>query len=277
MLDAKYLELTESELAEVKENAAAKLGICKKQNEIIGQQIFSILSLFARVIYYPLGKDAVWGFTRIKGSADGDKGGKPFVAINSSIPCDCQIFAAAHELYHIWFDNKVDVIPANVIDESTDDRNELKANRFAAEFLVDEELLRKELRIYSIDCSKITLKDILRLANLFSVPYRTMVKRLYEIGSISKQKRSEYLNIEDDVISAARKRYAIAVPEPDNRIAIDNLTDLAVDAYEKKRITFEKLEYLLNLSELTPSDVGIQEKPKSSYPSDSELDDIMED
>lgn len=277
MLDAKYLELTESELAEVKENAAAKLGICKKQNEIIGQQIFSILSLFARVIYYPLGKDAVWGFTRIKGSADGDSGGKPFVAINSSIPCDCQIFAAAHELYHIWFDNKVDVIPANVIDESTDDRNELKANRFAAEFLVDEELLRKELRIYSIDCSKITLKDILRLANLFSVPYRTMVKRLYEIGSISKQKRSEYLNIEDDVISAARKRYAIAVPEPDNRIAIDNLTDLAVDAYEKKRITFEKLEYLLNLSELTPSDVGIQEKPKSSYPSDSELDDIMED
>lgn len=277
MLDAKYLELTESELAEVKENAAAKLGICKKQNDIIGQQIFSILSLFARVIYYPLGKDAVWGFTRIKGSADGDKGGKPFVAINSSIPCDCQIFAAAHELYHIWFDNKVDVIPANVIDESTDDRNELKANRFAAEFLVDEELLRKELRIYSIDCSKITLKDILRLANLFSVPYKTMVKRLYEIGSIAKQKRSEYLNIEDDVISAARKRYAIAVPEPDNRIAIDNLTDLAVDAYEKKRITFEKLEYLLNLSELTPSDVGIHEKPKSSYPSDSELDDIMED
>ena len=94
---------------------------------------------------------------------------------------------------------------------------------------------------------------------------------------LAKQKRSEYLNIEDDVISAARKRYAIAVPEPDNRIAIDNLTDLAVDAYEKKRITFEKLEYLLNLSELTPSDVGIQEKPKSSYPSDSELDDIMED
>lgn len=277
MLDAKYPELTESELAEIKENAAAKLGICKKQNDIIGQQIFSILSLFARVIYYPLGKDAVWGFTRIKGSADGDEGGKPFVAINSSIPYDCQIFAAAHELYHIWFDNKVDVIPANVIDESTDDRNELKANRFAAEFLVDEELLRKELRIYSIDCSKITLKDILRLANLFSVPYRTMVKRLYEIGSISKQQRSEYLNIEDDVISAARKRYAIAVPEPDNRIAIDNLTDLAVNAYEKKRITFEKLEYLLNLSELTPSDVGIQEKPKSSYPSDSELDDIMED
>ncbi|MDE6635756.1 MAG: hypothetical protein K2K09_04010 [Lachnospiraceae bacterium] len=26
---------------------------------------------------------------------------KPFVAINTSIPVDCQVFAAAHELYHI--------------------------------------------------------------------------------------------------------------------------------------------------------------------------------
>lgn len=277
MFDSKFSELTEAELTEVKENAAAKLGICKKQNDIIGQQIFSILSLYARVIYYPLGKDAVWGFTRIKGSTDGVKGNKPFVAINSSIPYDCQIFAAAHELYHIWFENKVDVIPANIIDETINDRNELKANRFAAEFLVDEELLLKEIRIYSIDCAKISLKDILRLANLFSVPYRTMVKRLYEIGSISKQKRVEYLDIKEEEISAARKRYAIAIPEPDNRIAIDNLTDLAVDAYEKRLITFEKLEYLLHLSNLTPSEVGIPEKANGAYPSDSELDDIMEE
>jgi len=207
--DIRFQELTEAELSEVKEKAAAKLGVCKKQNDIIGQQIFSILGLYARVIYYPLGEEAVWGFTRIKGSTEGTQGDKPFVAINSSIPLDCQVFAAAHELYHIWYDNKVDVIPANIIDEPVDDRNELKANRFAAEFLVAEDLLLKELRMYSIDSAKIATKDILKLADLFSVPYRTMVKRLYEVKVLSKADRLKYLSITEEKIAAARKRYAI--------------------------------------------------------------------
>lgn len=277
MYDAQFPELTGSELAEIKENAAAKLGVCKKQNDIIGQQIFSILGLYARVIYYPFGKDAVWGFTRIKGSTEGFESSKPFVAINSSIPLDCQIFAAAHELYHIWFESAVDVVPANIIDENCIDRNELKANRFAAEFLVDEELLRKELRIYSIDSARITLKDILKLSDLFSVPYKTMVKRLYEIGVLQKQECAKFLSLTEDNLSVARKRYALLIPEADNRVSIDNLTDLAVEAYENKRITYEKLEYLLGLSRLSPSDVGIPKPSEYIFPSDVELDDIMEE
>lgn len=277
MLDMKILHLTEAEISDVREKAASKLGVCKKQNDIIGQQIFSILGLYARVIYYPLGKDSVWGFTRISGYSEEAQGGRPFVAINSSIPVDCQVFAAAHELYHIWFDNQVDVIPANIIDETIDDRNELKANRFAAEFLVDEELLRKELRTYSIDTERIRMKDILKLADLFSVPYRTMVKRLNEINILTKADRIKFLDVSEDKIKAARKRYAFSVPEADERITIDNLTDLAVDAYENQRITFEKLEYLLGLSKLNPADVDIAEPVRNDFPSDSELDDIMEE
>lgn len=277
MLDMKILHLTEAEISDVSEKAASKLGVCKKQNDIIGQQIFSILGLYARVIYYPLGKDSVWGFTRISGYSEEAQGGRPFAAINSSIPVDCQVFAAAHELYHIWFDNQVDVIPANIIDETIDDRNELKANRFAAEFLVDEELLRKELRTYSIDTERIRMKDILKLADLFSVPYRTMVKRLNEINILTKTDRIKFLDVSEDKIKAARKRYAFSVPEADERITIDDLTDLAVDAYENQRITFEKLEYLLGLSKLNPEDVDIAEPVRNAFPSDSELDDIMEE
>ena len=44
MPDFRATELTEPEIAEIKELSAAKLGICKKQNDIIGQQIFSILN-----------------------------------------------------------------------------------------------------------------------------------------------------------------------------------------------------------------------------------------
>ncbi len=275
MYDALFSELTGSEVEEIKEKAAAKLGVCKKQNDVIGQQIFLILSLYARVIYYPLGKDAVWGFTRLEGDDEGRQSGKPFVAINSSIPNDCKVFAAAHELYHIWFENETDVVPANIVDEKCTSRNELKANRFASEFLVDEELLRKELRTYSIDSDKIALKDILKLSELFSVPFKMMVKRLYEIGVLQKQECFKFLSLTDEDLSVARKRYSLLIPEADNRISIDNLTDLAIEAYDKKRITFEKLEYLLGLSKLSPLDVGISKPAGYVFPSDAELDDIM--
>ena len=45
--------------------------------------------------------------------------------------------------------------------------------------------------------------------------------------------------------------------------------------YEKKKISYEKLQYLLSLSNLEPSDVGITEPQSFTPPSDDELDDIM--
>lgn len=276
MPDIHLPELTESEINEIKEQSAAKLGICKKQNDIIGQQIFSILGLYARVLYYPLGEESVWGFTRIIGTSVKESAGKPFVAINSSIPVDCQVFAAAHELYHIWFDEKAEIVPANIIDESATDRNELKANRFAAEFLVDQDLLIKELKTYSISADSITIKDILHLSALFTVPYRTMVKRLFETGVYTKKERDQFLSKTEAEVLAFRNRFSIPVPQADDRIAIDTLNDLAVNAYEKQLISYEKLEYLLSISKLTPGDIGINELEKNQFPSDDELSEIME-
>ena len=110
-------ELNELEVREIKNLAKEKLGLCSKTNDIIGTQIFSILSMYARVIYYPLGQEAPWGFTRISGSRDDAALEKPFVAINSSISMDRQVFAAAHELYHIWFEQNPDILPADLLNE----------------------------------------------------------------------------------------------------------------------------------------------------------------
>ncbi|MBQ4260148.1 MAG: ImmA/IrrE family metallo-endopeptidase [Lachnospiraceae bacterium] len=268
-------ELSEAEVNEIKRLAAGKLGECRKGNDVIGTQIFSILSLFARVIYYPLGKDAPWGFTRIKGSENDINQEKPFVAINTSIPEDCQVFAAAHELYHIWFEQTPDVLPADLLNEQDKEINERKANRFAAEFLVDQVLLNQEMNLYGI--KEITIKGILQLCELFVVPYRTMVKRLREIERISDEKMMELLMETEESIGQYRKKYSFVLRDPDERIVMNNLIELAVNAYEKEYITFEKLEYLLDLSKLTPEDLGIVKMQEYGFPSDDELDSIMEE
>ena len=267
-------ELNDIEIKEIKDHAREKLGKCCKTNDIIGSQIFSILGLYARVIYYPFGKDAPWGFIRISGSRNDAALDKPFVAINTSIPVPCQVFAAVHELYHIWYEHNPDVLPSDLLDEEDKEINEKKANRFAAEFLVDEMMLRQEIHTYGI--KKFDIKSALQLADLFTVPYRAMAKRLFETGFIKAEEKDILLSESDESIARLRKRYAFSAGEADNRIAVDNLADLSVKAYEKELITFEKLEYLLGMCGLKPEDIGIQKTSGAAFPSDEELDEIME-
>ena len=268
-------ELSEIEVNEIKEFAREKLGSCRKSNDIIGAQIFSILSLHARVIYYPLGKDAPWGFTRISGSRNDALLDKPFIAINSSIPVDCQVFAAAHELYHIWYDQSPDVLPSNLLSEPNQEVSEKRANRFAAEFLVDGPLLRQEIDLYKI--KHYNIKNILQLATIFSVPYRTMVKRLFEETLISSSEADTFLAETEDAIEKYKRIYSFPSSIADERITMDNLVELAVNAYEKELISFEKFEYLLEMSKLCPGDLGIEKKTPYSFPSDDEIDSIMEE
>ena len=255
-------ELNAYEVNKVKTCARAKLGEYRKINDIMGYQIFSILQICARVIYYPLGKDAPWGFTRLTGSQNNVQHEKPFVAINTSIPSDCQVFAAAHELYHIWYGKN-------------SGNDEKLASRFAAEFLVDEVLLRQELDLRST--GEITIKSILQLCEIFAVPYRTMVRRLNETGMISEQKMAELLAISEKDIECFRRRYSFVMPKADERVVMDNLPELAATAYEKGLITFEKLEYLLGLSKLTPEDIANDKAPEYEFPTDDEIDSIMEE
>lgn len=266
-------ELTELEVNRIREQAREKLGVCRKSNEIIGTQVFSILGLYARVLYYPLGKNAPWGFTRIRGTENGVEERKPFVALNTSITLPCQVFAAAHELYHIWYETESDVLPSDLLTDAGEALNEKMANRFAAEFLADELLLRREMATHGM--KEINVKEVLQLSEIFMLPYKAMLKRLCEVGIISRKEYQNLLLEDDNRIDRYIKMYAIYFGTADNRIALDNLAELSVRAYDKGLITFEKLEYLLNMCELKPKELGIEKAATSAFPSEEELDDIM--
>ena len=178
-------------------------------------------------------------------------------------------------MYHIWYEQNPDLLPADLLNEQDKEVSEKKANRFAAEFLIDKQLLYQEIDLYMI--REITIESILRLADLFTVPYRTMVKRLWEAEVINDAKLNEFLLETEDSVDKYRKRYSISCQKPDERVAIDNLVDLAVSAYELGHITYEKLEYLLRMSKLEPKDIGIEKKAVYGFPSDDELDSIMEE
>lgn len=239
-----------------------------KLNDVIGAQIFNILESNSRVLYYPLEDEDVWGFSeKIKGQS--------FVCINTSIHYDKQVFAAAHELYHLWFDDEDELILSSALEEVPSENgitiDELKANRFAAEFLVEENLLRQEMTTYSISKDKVDIRDLLKLSHLFSVPYKTMVKRLYEVGIISKSGFNKFIAIPEIEVEIWRKRLGITLPTRENKIGLDNLVDNAMELYERNLITLEKLEYLLSFSQLTLQQLGIEQPQEYIPPTDDEL------
>lgn len=201
----------------------------------------------------------------------------PFVFINSHLSLGLQIFAAAHELYHFWFDLpglrsgefESPICDVTATDEERLDLNERLANRFAAEFLVPSHALTLSLEQLSSD-AKVDLGHILRLADYYQVPYRTMVKRLNEEKRISNEECRRYLAFDESdpngEVRLGRRRIGLN-DCLDQRTNVRRLPswfiDDALSNYRDSKITYGKLAQLLKIAEVGPIDFGITD-PRDS-------------
>ena len=258
--------LNKKEVDKIRALVREKLVEFCKLNDVIGAQIFKILEKESHVLYYPLEDQTVWGFSE-------KVHGKAFVCINTSLEYEKQVFAAAHELFHLWYGSAGEVL----LPEAEYEEEELRANRFAAEFLINEELLLQEMRIYNIDKENPEVKDIIRLAHLFVVPYQMLVKRLFEIGLCKESEKNKWTDITENQIAIWKKRLGLLAPTHDSKIGLSNLLDMAVDLYERNLITYAKLDYLLAFAQLSPEEMGVEQPPEYIPPTEAELDAIMEE
>ena len=273
--------LSKSEVKDVINKANELAGRYKKTNRIIKEEIFKIIEMNSKTLYYPTKDDDICGAVY--------KSKKYKISyINTYIPLEKQVFAAAHELYHILYsevDNN-ELISSNILDERLPtnkiNKEDLKANRFAAEILVHKEVLINEIDIRDIKENSIDIREIIELMDIFLVPYKTIIRRLYEIEYITKEKYINLLNQEDrneeSGIMLWQKRLGLCKRnnQRTNEIKLDKLIDNALKLYDKKQITYEKLEFLLKLANLKPSEFNIYED-KFESPSEEEILKIMEE
>lgn len=130
------------------------------------------------------------------------EGGEPlvFIGLNTADYFDKQIFAIAHELYHFFTKTGSHLSRQ---DGQIHDELEAKANRFAFEFLLPEDVLRsrvfEEFASYLLSSiqTKVLLRFIARLQCTWWLPYRSLVKRLWEIETITKEQYQELYRIDE--------------------------------------------------------------------------------
>lgn len=167
-------------------------------NDIVREDIFSILDHYCTVVYYPLPDEEENDGFHITMPVDYKEGSmsEHFVFLNTAKPLEKQVFAAAHELGHIWVseDEFWDVELERVF-LRTQDNLEAVMNRFAAEFLMPQRLFRQsaeeQLGKFVQADHRIFVEDAFRviasLMDEFCVPAQAVICRFYETGIMKKE------------------------------------------------------------------------------------------
>ncbi len=178
-------------------------------NVIIRDSIFGIISNYARkrelsleVLRYPFKDDELWAFTFVKK-------GTIFLCVNTDLSMCKQIFATAHELYHIHcYAEDINtstitsgsLLDSKTVDEVATTQEDLEANAFAGLLLMPDASLAEQFKMFGISKDKIEIDDVLILMDLFALPYKAAVLRLVESGEITDAKGQELLNTDKSII-----------------------------------------------------------------------------
>jgi Zn-dependent peptidase ImmA (M78 family) len=202
------VKLNELQLDEIRKLASEKrqsLGFVGRTP--IANDIFMILEKLDIVLLeYPIKSECDRpAFSAAIMYSEVDNKEQTFIGLNTADYYDKQIFAIAHELYHYYTKTglhitRLDDLEYNLI--------EVKANRFAAEFLLPRAELQsiiledfKKTSLVHVS-RKMLLRFIARLHCTWWLPYRSLVRRLYEIGTINSNQYDELYTIpERDVDS----------------------------------------------------------------------------
>lgn len=172
-------------------------------NTIVKDSIFTVIQNYAQqnemsleLMRFPMKDEELWAFSF-------EKEGTLFVCINTSLPFCKQFFAGAHELYHVCccceYQEHSYIRNGSVLDNETADENgnmqeDLEANAFAGMVLMPDQLLYEQIQLYGLDHRQMNRDSILLLMELFAMPFKAVVLRLYECGYITRSNAEELMN-----------------------------------------------------------------------------------
>ncbi|SHK49380.1 Zn-dependent peptidase ImmA, M78 family [Hathewaya proteolytica DSM 3090] len=135
--------------------------------------IFSLINNLKDVtlIFYPMSD-------RISGMCIREKNSK-IIAVNSNMSYGRQRFTAAHELYHLFFEEKLrSIVCEKNINQAKSD-SEKEADIFASYLLAPYDSLRSYLEENNmLDNDILTIEDVINMEQFYQVSHQAMLYRL---------------------------------------------------------------------------------------------------
>ncbi len=269
------VKLNEVQIDEIRKLAGEKrLSLGFVGETPIANDIFTILDrLDIILLEYPIEPegDKPAFSAAIMYSEEGDNK-LTFIGLNTADYYDKQIFAIAHELYHYFIKSGSHL---SRLEGEENSLIEVKANRFAAEFLLPETVLESivldEFKTSSLEKTqhKSLLRFIARLHYTWWLPYRSLVKRLHEIGTISSKQYTELYSINERDLQgeygkaglATNKEVFLKLNQPTKNIGTSpKEIETIIRNFEDNLIGEDKFAETLSLFNKTPDEFGYEIK-----------------
>jgi len=218
--------------------------------------IFDILENESILIRKPLETTEISGFTSyIEGSF--------IVFLNSTYTVGHERFSGAHELGHLVL-HREKLLKESLL--SKDYGIEKEATMFAVEFLMPiqgvEEIFHK---IVGVEPTQVNVKHVIRMHHYFKVSYKAMLKRLVYLKLCDPNlyyNLCDYCSLENAELlqELTRKEgYSIELIKKSNsKYVSKEYEEIIRRNFESGKISYKRLEYLLNFIGRTPFDFGYE-------------------
>ena len=236
-LPDELLRLEIKELAEESRIRFAKKGL---------SDIFDILSETGFLIRKPLDIEGLSGFITYFEN-------RFVVYLNSNFTLGHERYTGAHELYHIMYNKDILKKEKVYIDKDKYEEEDIKADIFAAEFLMPEDYVKKVFyKNINVVKNSVEAKDVVIMHNFFKVSYKAMLKRLIQLNLCSSKRYSKLLEIASlenkDQLQTLTKEQGFSidliVPSKANYIPMEYLAYTKAN-YESGKIDQEEYEKAL--------------------------------
>lgn len=211
------------------------------------------------LVRYPFGMNSLQGFASVYNA-------ERLIVTNSSERLSRERFTAVHELGHHLFDiDESD--PKLIYDDKTEHFNndnlvEYRADCFAASFLMPEEGIKKAIKETGKKTKELNYADLIQLQSEFGVSHSSMVKRIFELGLIDRQKSSslyDYFEQTKTPLKGLFLRYNADTEllEPYNKIQVPaKFLKYIQENYDLSYISYATLKMILVKLDKTPEELG---------------------
>lgn len=238
-------------------------------NIIIKDDIFGILEKHCTVVYYPIEKEKNCGFHTKRFVKDKLE---DFVYINTAKPIADQVFAAAHELGHVWG------VATQVWEQAGEPEileskiEERIVNRFAAELLMPTKEFRITFHAHmeklALDSNKLRLVDLIRVMvlqmNDYMVPYESVRRRVIETNIISPEVGDVLLKSEKailplvDAFSKDQNTMLDRVTAKKTIPGLRNLIEMAEKSGELSQYTISKIKKDFDIDDISETNNNVE-------------------
>ena len=158
-----------------------KANLFRERNGISGSEAIRIKSLLLKLNVFTLFRPLTEAFSGM--SLKINENAK-FILVNSNHSIGRQHFTIAHELYHLFIQEKFEIHQCKTGLFDLKNKEEYNADYFASCLLMPESGIQEMIPDAELNKKKISLQTVLKLEQYFSVSHSSMLLRLKMLGLI---------------------------------------------------------------------------------------------